>query len=280
MARAPLSGAARQSRGFALIIVLWVLVLIAFITMHLVGSGRVELRIAGNLVANSVGQAAADGAVWRTVFELMQPDPAKRWPLDGSLHVVAIGGSRVEVRVYDEAARINPSLAQPRVLEALLTVTGSDPETARRLAAAIGAWVGSAGAALKRGALVAEYRNAGRDYAPPGEPLEQLDELRQVIGMTPQIFAAIRPHLSLFAPAEPDAAYADPVVKAVIAALAGPQAAALPLAPRLSDTLTARIVANAVGPGNARMTRLAIVRAMPGSGSYSILSWDSGRGGG
>ena len=40
----------RDCGGFALIIVLWTLVLIAFIVAHITASGRTEVRIAGNLV--------------------------------------------------------------------------------------------------------------------------------------------------------------------------------------------------------------------------------------
>ncbi|HEX5453410.1 MAG TPA: hypothetical protein VFX06_06415 [Stellaceae bacterium] len=274
MTGAPEAEPARhRSPGFALIIVLWTLVLLAFITAHLAGSGRVELRIAGNLASNSVAGAAADGAVWRAVFELLESDPNKRWPPDGSLHRFMVGDSRVVVRVYDEDARINPNFASPGLLAALLAVTGSAPETASRLAAAIGVWVGKAGTASKPQALTAAYD--GRGYAPPGEPLETLGELRRINGMSPRIFAAIRPHLSLFAPAVPDAAYADPVVKAAIAAIAGPQAARAAPASRRSDMLTARIVANAEGPGNARATRTAIVRVIPKSGFYAVLAWNS-----
>jgi Tfp pilus assembly protein PilX len=55
----------RQDNGFALIIVLWTLVLITFIVAHLTSSGRIEIRIANNLVANAAAQAAADGAIMR-----------------------------------------------------------------------------------------------------------------------------------------------------------------------------------------------------------------------
>jgi general secretion pathway protein K len=257
-----------------LIIVLWTLALLAFITALLVGTGRVELGIANNVVANSVTAAAADGAVSRAIFQLLQPDPEKRWTADGTLHEIAIGDARALVRIQDEAGHINPSLASPELLEALLTITGGNPETAHRLAAAIGTWSGRRGAELNPQRVTAEYRAAGLEYEPPGEPFETLGELRSVLGMTPQIFAAIRPHLSLFAPAEPVATDADPVVRAVIAAVSGPQAAGAAAAARQPDMQTARIVAQAEGPGNARVRRIAVVRVKPLSGEYVILSWN------
>src|SRR5579863_3886921 len=196
--RQPRTTAPRQD-GFALLIVLWTLVLLAFITSQLVGSGRIETRVASNLIDNAVTDVAADGAVYQAVFNLSDPSPERRWPLDGATRALPIGDCRVTVQLDDEAARINPNVAPPALLESLLRVTGSGQGEAHSLAAAIGEWVGTATAARPVGAMAAEYRAAGLDYAPPGAPLETLGELRRVRGMTPTVYAAIRPHLSLFA---------------------------------------------------------------------------------
>jgi general secretion pathway protein K len=260
--------------GFALIIVLWVLVLIGFIVLHLTASGRTEIRIAGNLAANATSEAAADGAIFAAIFNLTDPAVDQRWPLDGTAHELAIGHSRVVVRLEDEASWINPSTASPVLLEALLRVTGSDPETARRLATAIGEWVGSAPVTRSQEARLAEYRAAGLDYGPPGAPLETIDELSRVLGMTPATLAAIRPHLTLFGPPEPNAATTDPVVAA---AMAEEMQTGQPLSPGNQtppDALTVRITALALAPGNARASRVAVahVGAMFPQG-YEVLHW-------
>src|SRR5213076_2952804 len=118
----PASADCRRSGGFALIVVLWTLVLIGFIVAHLTASGRTEIRIAGNLVSNSVAEAAADGAIYEAIFNLSDPRPEARWPIDGSARKLAIGRSEVILRVEDEASWINPSSASPALLEALLRV--------------------------------------------------------------------------------------------------------------------------------------------------------------
>ena len=140
----PPQPAVSRNGGFALIIVLWTLVLIGFIVLHLTASGRTEIRIASNLVSNSVAQAAADGAIFEAIFNLLDPRPDQRWPIDGRPHEILVGSSRVVLWLEDEASWINPNTASPPLLETLLRVTGSDPETAQRLAIAIGEWVGSA----------------------------------------------------------------------------------------------------------------------------------------
>jgi general secretion pathway protein K len=278
MVRSPPSPAARhRAGGFALIVVLWTLVLIAFIVAHLTATGRTEVQIAGNLVANSVAQAAADGAIFEAVFNLSDPRPEQRWPVDGTVHQIAIGNSRVVVRLEDEASWINPSMAPPELIEALLRVIGSDPDTALRLAAAVGQWVGSGSVARPQDTLLAEYRAAGLDYGPPGAPIETLDELGRVLGMTPALLAALRPHLTLFGPPQPNPATTDTVVAAVLALLA-PKAGPLPSPANqaIPDLLTVRITALASGPDNARIVRTAVVRTGAGlPQGYTVLAWSN-----
>jgi general secretion pathway protein K len=266
----------RRSRGFALLVVLWTLVLIAFIVAHLTATGRTEIQIARNLVADAVVDAADDGAIFAAIFNQLDPNPDQRWPLNGQARELAIGNSRVMVQLEDEAGRINPSAASAALLEALLRITGSDPESARRLAAAIGEWVGSSTGTTQRpqNAVLADYQAAGLDYGPPGEPLETLDELGRVLGMTPAVLAAIRPHLTLFGPPQPNPTSADPVVAAALAASA--QGAQAPVPPNQPppDLRTVRITATAFGPSNARVTKIAIVRIgamLPGG--YAVLAW-------
>ena len=267
--------ASARSRGFALLIVLWMLVLIAFLVAQMTAAGRTESRIAGNLAANSRSQAAADGAIYEAIFHVSDARPEQHWPVDGSEHAVQIGQSRITLRLEDEAGRINPNLASGVLLEALLRAVGSPPETAGDLARAITEWVGSAKRPVEE--LLAEYQMAGLDYGPPGAPLESLDELSRVRGMTAPLFRALQPHLTLFGPADPNPAAADPVVSAALV-LSGALAASgapPPANPNASaDIVVARIHAAAEGPGNARVRRMAVVRIggrePPG---YRPLAW-------
>src|SRR5919197_4263300 len=118
----PSRPALRTDGGFALIIVLWTLVLIAFIVAQLTAIGRTEIRIAGNIVSNSAAQAAADGAIFEAIFNLSDPRPEARWVVDGNARKLAIGNSQVMLWLEDENWRINPSTASPALLEALLRV--------------------------------------------------------------------------------------------------------------------------------------------------------------
>jgi general secretion pathway protein K len=182
----------------------------------------------------------------------------------------------VTVRLEDEAWWINPNTASPALVEAFLRDTVGDPESARRLAIAISEWVGTVPVARAQNAVVSEYRAAGRDYAPPGAAIETLDELGRVLGMTPAIVTAIRPHLTLFGPPQPSPATPDPLVTAALAETS--QVGAVPSAVQPPpDVLTTRITTMAFGSSNARVTRSAVARfgaALPGG--YQVLAWGNG----
>ena len=262
-----------RERGFALLIVLWTLVLIAFLVAQITSSAQTELRIASNLKTNAAAQAAADGAIYQTIFNLSSPQPQRRWPVDGSAHEIQIGSSRITVRLEDEAGKINPSLASQALVAALLQVLGSDPGQAATLAGAIAEWVGAGTPQQSPAVALANYRAAGLDYGPPGAPLESLDELAQVRGMTPQLFDLMRPHLTLFGPPEPDRTVADPVV---VAALSITRSGAPAIATGISDLMLVRIHVAAHGPGNALVSRAAIARIGPAlPNGYALLAWDS-----
>jgi general secretion pathway protein K len=102
-----------------------------------------------------------------------------------------------------------------------------------------------------------------------------MDELLRVNGMTPGLLAVLRPHLTLFGPAEPDPAFADPQIAAALALVAqlspgtGSQGA--------DDVITTRIRSVAQGPGNALATRTAVARigqSMPNG--YALMTWSNG----
>jgi general secretion pathway protein K len=266
-------GKAAGEHGFALLIVLWTLVLISFLVAHITSTGRTELQIASNLKANAELQAAADGAIYQTIFNLSDPQAERRWQVDGKPHEIQIGRSRIAVRLEDEAGRLNPSLASPALVEALLRVLNANPDQAAALAAAIAEWVGAAVPARPPSVTLTDYRAAGLDYGPPGAPLESVDELARVRGMTPQVLAVLRPHLTLFGPPEPDRADADPAVAAALALTGGARPTATAAPP---DLMLVRIHAAAEGFSNGLVTRTAVVRIGPGlPNGHMLLAWSS-----
>jgi general secretion pathway protein K len=258
--------------GFALLIVLWMLVLITFIVGYVISTGRSEIQISMNIAANAAASAAADGAVFQTIFAFSNPE-GQRPAADGSIRKVVVGRSVVTLRLEDENGRINPNLASAKLLEGLLRAVGTEAKAAADLADAITQWVGSASRLRDADELAAEYSAARLNYAPPETPVESIDELLRVRGMTAQEFAAIRPHLTLFGGRDPNAASADPIVAAA-QRFADQSGSSGPIFSGIGvDAQIVRILVSAHGPGNTEAAFRVVVRISPSDGGYSILEW-------
>lgn len=267
--------------GFALLIVLWMLVLIAFIVGYVTSTGRSEIQISTNISANAAASAAADGAVYRAIFALMDPRPDHRPATDGRVEEMRIGRSAVARRIFNEDDWINPNLASSKLLEGLLRAINMPTETSVDLADEITQWVGTARVLRSPDELAAEYKGAALDYVPPEAPLESLEELIRVRGMTAATFAAMRPHLTLFGRREPNPATIDPAVAAAIRFAAQSNATTSASGPVFTgvgqDARVVRILAQAQGPGHSKVDTTAIVRITSSAvRGYSVLSWRNG----
>ena len=273
--RIRMRGTARlgAERGFALLIVLWSMVLLALLATQLTAAGRIEAKIASNLRGSAIAEAAADGAINEALFRLLD-GTSRRFLVDGAVRRTAIPHGVVDVRIQDEAGKVNPNTASPALLAALLRAVGADPGTANTVALAIAAWrtpsLGGQGFA----AGAAEYRAAGRDYAPPGAPLQSLDEVGLVLGMTPPLLARLTPHLSLYTEDNPVPSAADPVVLQAIRESAGSDPAAN--VGEATAVSVISIAATAHVAGGANFTRYAVVRMAPTPRGrpYQILVWE------
>jgi len=255
-----------RQRGFALIIVLWAIGLLALLVIGVVSSASREARLTGNLRAQAVTRAAADAVLSEVVLEVLRSGGITPGPRQ-------FGAVQVAINAVDLSGRMNPNLASATMLQALLLRLGASPRQAEYLAAAIVDWRTPGLSPSPHGAKAAQYRAAGMTYGPPGRPFENLDELGYVLGMTPALLAALKPHLTLWSTSDPDPALAD---AAVLAAL---RIAGVP--PVAASSTQARVIAFtalATLPDAAQVTRRAVIRFgfSPDGRGWRVLSWDDG----
>jgi general secretion pathway protein K len=258
------------SRGFALLIVLWSLVLVSLLVTGITSAGRGQLLLASNLRRAAAAEAAADGGVAEAIFYLSEPSAAA-WRIDGVPHTIRIGQYALEVRVTDEAAFLNPNTARPELLAALMTALGVDPSRAASLAQAIADWR-TPGA---REPVIQRYRSSSMATAPTGQNFRSVDELRFVIGMTPDLLARLKPHLSVFAFGPLQVSKADGLIQAALRSLGDSG-----LAISTSSSKVVDITVDARGSDQTRFVRHAIISLSAGTTDppYSTLLWEGGMG--
>ncbi|MBS0321720.1 MAG: general secretion pathway protein GspK [Proteobacteria bacterium] len=273
--------AARRQRGIALILVLWLTVLLTVIGSSFAFSMRQEALAARNAVEMAQVRAAADGAIERTVYELMKPKTADSWKTDGAPHPYADGDVALTVYATDEAAKIDLNTAPDTLMTGLLmNVGGVDAPTAARLVDTLADWRDADDLRRPNGAEAADYAAAGLKYVPTNAPFETVSEASRVLGMPADVFARIAPSLTVYSksrgvnPATADRttllalpnATAE-AVDAFIAARSDALAQGMPVPPfpaasglAGASALVWRIKATAALPDGVMFTREAVVR--------------------
>jgi general secretion pathway protein K len=186
-------------RGIALIMVLWLTVMMTVIAASFAYGMRNEALAARNTVSWAQARALADGAVYRTVYELLRPKVSPDvWAADGTLHTWDADGGRIVVSATDESGKIDINVASDDLLRGLLkTAGGLDDATAASLVDAIGDWKDADDLRRPNGAEAADYKAAGLPYVPANAPFETLPELLRVMGMTPALYAKVADSLTV-----------------------------------------------------------------------------------
>ena len=181
--------------GFALILVLWTLLLVAVLTQSLMLEARTSKATAVDEVARFQDRLLLDGAINRAIAaSLDQRDPL-RLALDGTRHVTQVLGRDVELSEQNEAGKINPNLAAPALISKLLRYLGApEPEA---LTLEIVAWRDPSPTAMQQGSID-RYRAAGRRYLPRFGPFRCGGELGLVLGMSDTLLQAAQPFLTVW----------------------------------------------------------------------------------
>lgn len=209
---------ARRQRGAALLLVLWLVAMLAAVVGAFALIAQIE-RLQGRTLFQGVvaGQAARAGLEY-AVVRATATDPAHLWLPDGRTYRWSYGGAEVEVVMVDENGKVDLNLADAALLGSLLQVAGADPQQAAQLAAAIVDWRDTDTLTQPSGgAEDAQYAAAGLPYGAKDGPFEGKAELRQVLGMTSELYAAVAPHVTVFSGRmRPDPAFASPQVLAAM----------------------------------------------------------------
>lgn len=186
-------------QGIALILVLWLTVLLTVIAGGFAYGMRNEALAARNTLSFAQARALADGAVHRTVFELMRPKVSPDlWAADGSVHVWDDAGARIAVSAVDESGKIDLNSAPDNLLKGLLqTAGGLDADAAARMVDVIDDWKTAGDLRRPNGAKAPEYQAAGLPYKPANAPFETVPELQRVLGMTPALYAQLADNLTV-----------------------------------------------------------------------------------
>ena len=188
-------------RGFALIAVLWALVLAAALAAELHAGARGDLRGAAAVRAATRARWAARGGLAHAEeavrARLAAASAAGAPPGTDTLVVPAealdYDGVKVRVTVVDARAKVQLNLAPAGELRALGEACGLSPDDAVRFAHAVAAWRVEHGPRW----LAAPEDTLAVAARPPAGAFRAVEELRGVPGVTAAAYGAVARYLSV-----------------------------------------------------------------------------------
>lgn len=175
-----------DDRGFALLVVISTVGLMALLVAAFSLSVRTELRSTAAAVENAKAEALADGGASLAILNIIavrsQSGTVSRFPPDGSPVFCAMSGGVLRVTVEDESARIDLNTANDRLLRAALLGLGLSETNVTALADAVIDFRDPDDHRRANGAETAEYNAAGLLHGPKNAPFARAEELAQVLG--------------------------------------------------------------------------------------------------
>lgn len=191
--------AAGRKDGVAVIVVLWILILLSLFALAFSAAMRTEATVTVNELSNARARALADAGVHLGIARLSEK-PAEDedlWVRDGRTYTVTIDEVEVDVSLQDETGRIDLNTAPDLLIKGLVANVVEDLGAAARLGDQILDWRDDNDLVRLNGAEEPDYGDAGRRPPPARGRFETIDDLRLMLEMTPEVFEAMRPAVTV-----------------------------------------------------------------------------------
>jgi len=188
----------RSERGFALVAVLWTVMIVALIATSIMMMRRADTTIVHIRRVTAENAAFADAGITIAILRLLSADAAGRPPLDATPIDLSFEGLAITVRIQDESGKLDLNAAPGPLLERLLVSVGLDPDTAQTETDRILDWREPGDLRRLNGAKPEDYSNAGLPYGPRLGPFPGTAELRLVLGITSELFANLSTAITIY----------------------------------------------------------------------------------
>ena len=218
-----------NQRGFALVLVLWVLTLLALMAGSFAKTMRRDSSVSLALKNNAQISALSESVLSWTAAKILASTPEQPWLVDGTIYqILRQDGSQIRIKAVSEAGKIDINVAPQPLLKAVISTVTTDLWAEQKLLNSILDWRDADDDPRPHGAEQKQYQEAGLNYQPSNAAFQSLDELRLVLGMEPDIFAKISPYLTVYSgQANVNLQNASPEVQQIVSS-ALPGSASLP----------------------------------------------------
>lgn len=191
-------GSIRRQRGFALVLVLWLVALLTIVAASFATHSKVETRLTGNAIDGLRSRLLAQSGVNRAILELMVSNPQQRWHTNGRVYQLETDLGRLSISIRNSSGLLDLNKASRDQLVKLFTLVTEDVQEREALADRLADWRDSDALRHLNGAEDEDYRSVGYAYTTAGRDLASIDELAYVMGFDAAKVERLRPYVTLY----------------------------------------------------------------------------------
>ena len=195
-----------DSRGVALIMVLWVMAILSVVALEFSFAMRTEITITKNHKEDLQRYAMAEGGVQRAITELIYkhdarlqqmrktlsleeiPSEQKEWMADGRPYALPFDQGSCEIRIMSEAGKININMVSEFLLRKFIGQLGLEGEARDVVVDSILDWRDPNDFYRANGAENDYYLSLKEPYYCKNGNLDSIEELLLVKGVTPDLY--------------------------------------------------------------------------------------------
>lgn len=186
-----------KQRGVALVIVLWMLVLLTIMTFSYSKMTRSETKLSASSIQQAKAKAIAEAGLWTAVNELLKQKTERTWPVDGTKQRIQFEDKTISVAIQDQNGKIDLNTGSQELLKQLVMNANLDVVDPLPIFHAILDWRDRNDLSQLHGAESKDYKAAGLDYTVKNGPFNHVSELQKVMGVTPEIYSALKPAITV-----------------------------------------------------------------------------------
>jgi len=188
-----------NQRGVALIVVLWIFIFLFVVAFDFSASVREEAAATQRFSDETQGYYLAVAGFQRGLYDFIQqssggnpqPDPKQNDLFDGSWREEKLGSGAFRVRLVDEGGKINLNRVDEQVLRRVFINLGVEGSLADILVDSIMDWRDPDDLHRTNGAESDYYRSLSPAYTAKNGPLDSVEDLLWIRGMTPGLFYGV-----------------------------------------------------------------------------------------
>lgn len=186
-----------KQRGVAMVVVMWMIMVMMTLAAGLLYSTRTETSMVDYARRTANARAIADSATHFAVMQLFLPNKERDLKLGGAPLLWEYAGAKVEIRVIGENGLIDINYASRPLLQGILELAGLAEEDAVQMLDVLEDFRDVDDLKRLHGAEDDDYEQEDLPFGAKNAPFERIEELQQVLGMTPRLYEALTRFLTV-----------------------------------------------------------------------------------